>query len=108
MMAESTHPGDEPIPVGPFSAWLAGRFPAAAGAIRIDQLAGGSSNLTFRIRYGNHDLVLRRPPVGRVLETANDVLREHRVQSALDGTDVPVPRMVAVNDDPDVIGAPFY
>jgi aminoglycoside phosphotransferase (APT) family kinase protein len=96
------------ISIEPFAAWLSTVLPGAAGAVRIDPLAGGSSNLTFRVRCGDHDLVLRRPPLGRVLETANDVLREHRVQSALAGTGVPVPRMVARSGDGDVIGAPFY
>ncbi|MBV8950339.1 MAG: phosphotransferase family protein, partial [Actinobacteria bacterium] len=59
-------------------------------------------------RCGPHDLVVRRPPLGPVLETANDVLREHRVQAALAGSGIPVARMVASEDDPTVLGAPFY
>ncbi len=96
------------IEMEPFLEWLSRVLPDARGAVRIDALSGGSSNLTFRVRAGDHDLVLRRPPLGNVLDTANDVLREHRVQSALTGTEVPVPRMVACCDDTDVIGAPFY
>jgi aminoglycoside phosphotransferase (APT) family kinase protein len=53
-------------------------------------------------------LVLRRPPLGHVLPTAHDMAREYRVISALHGTDVPVPRPVALCQDPSVIGAPFY
>lgn len=96
------------IPPDRFAQWLSAELPDTRGAVRIDAISGGSSNLTFRVRSGPRDLVLRRPPLGVVLETANDVLREHRVQSALDGTEVPVPRMVARCDDTDVIGAPFY
>lgn len=96
------------IPPRTFVPWLTAALPDAGGAVRIEQLSGGSSNLTFRVRCGEHDLVLRRPPLGRVLETANDVLREHRVQAALAGTGIPVARMVACSDDLEVIGAPFY
>jgi aminoglycoside phosphotransferase (APT) family kinase protein len=53
-------------------------------------------------------LVLRRPPLGHVLPTAHDMGREYRVLSALDGTDIPVPRPITLCTDPDVIGAPFY
>jgi aminoglycoside phosphotransferase (APT) family kinase protein len=88
--------------------WVVAHVDGAAGEVMVDQLAGGSSNLTFRVRSGGRDLVLRRPPAGRVLATANDVLREHRVQAALAGSGVPVARMVAACDDVDVIGAPFY
>src|SRR6185312_10680612 len=69
---------------------------------------GGSSNLTFRVRDGAHDWVLRRPPLRHVLATAHDMAREHRVQSALEWTDVPVAAQVAACDDETVIGAPFY
>ena len=88
--------------------WLRATVPGASGPLRVDQLSGGSSNLTFRVRDDVHDLVLRRPPSSHVLATAHDVGREHRVQAALAGTDVPVPRMVASCDDPSVLGAPFY
>ncbi|HEY7138156.1 MAG TPA: phosphotransferase family protein, partial [Acidimicrobiia bacterium] len=70
--------------------------------------AGGSSNLTFRVRDGEHDWVLRRPPLRHVLATAHDMGREHRMQSALRDTDVPVAAQVAICEDESVIGAPFY
>jgi aminoglycoside phosphotransferase (APT) family kinase protein len=88
--------------------WLPEHVDGAGDEVQVDQLAGGSSNLTFRVRSGGRDLVLRRPPAGRVLATANDVLREHRVQAALAGSGVPVANMVAACDDAEVIGAPFY
>jgi aminoglycoside phosphotransferase (APT) family kinase protein len=100
-------PTAETVPAEPLAAWLADHA-GASGSVRVDPLSGGSSNLTFRVRDGIHDWVLRRPPVGRVLATAHDVLREHRVQQALAASDVPVPPMVAACDDPSVIGAPFY
>lgn len=92
----------------PLESWLAEHVPGAAGPVRVEQLSGGASNLTFRVRDGANDWVLRRPPLGPVLATAHDVGREARVQAALAGTGVPVPRVVASCDDPAVIGAPFY
>jgi len=75
----------------------------------IELIAGGRSNLTYRLDFGPSDrLVLRRPPLGHVLPTAHDMAREYRVLTALHGTAIPVPAPVAFCPDPDVIGAPFY
>lgn len=98
----------EAVPVDRLAAWVAADVPGASGPLRIDHLSGGSSNLTFRVRDDANDWVLRRPPLGLVLATANDMGREFRVQSALAGSDVPVPRPVAFCDDADVLGGPFY
>jgi len=109
-MAEQTNPVDveEAVPSGPLGAWIAANVESAQGAVRVDQLAGGSSNLTFRVRDDANDWVLRRPPLRHVLATAHDMAREHTVQAALQGTDVPVAPQVALCDDKSVIGAPFY
>ncbi len=68
----------------------------------------GHSNETLFVDWGDHELVLRRPPPGETAETAHDVLREYRVIDALQGTDVPVPPTVTSCDDHDVIGSDFY
>jgi aminoglycoside phosphotransferase (APT) family kinase protein len=88
--------------------WVADNIPGASGDLQIEQLAGGSSNLTFRVRDGEHDWVLRRPPLSHVLATANDMKREYTVQRGLHGTDVPVAQVIAFCDDDSVIGGPFY
>jgi aminoglycoside phosphotransferase (APT) family kinase protein len=92
------------------SAWITGGGgPAGAGELRGAQLiAGGRSNLTYRLDLGDGRLVLRRPPLGHVLPTAHDMAREYRVLTALQGTDIPVPAPVAFCADPEIIGAPFY
>ncbi len=73
---------------------------------------GGRSNLTYflQVRDGAdvRHWVLRRPPLGHVLQSAHDMGREHTVQSALAGTAVPVPSMVALCEDVTVLGSPFY
>ena len=71
-------------------------------------ITGGKSNLTYRITDGSSGWALRRPPLAHVLPSAHDMGREFRVISALGGTDVPVARSVALCQDPDVLGAPFY
>lgn len=90
------------------AAWISDNVCAITGPLRVDQLSGGASNLTFRVRDDVNDWVLRRPPMRRALETAYDMRREHRVQAALRATAVPVPAMVAYCDDEEVLGAPFY
>jgi len=111
MTVTSTPPG---IPSAPRLAdWIGeslGGEPAELTDIQL--IAGGRSNLTYRLAVsgsgGDRQLVLRRPPLGHVLPTAHDMSREFRVLSALAGTEVPVARPVAFCDDPDVVGAPFY
>ncbi|BBZ01746.1 acyl-CoA dehydrogenase [Mycolicibacterium chitae] len=71
-------------------------------------LSGGRSNLTFRLDTGAAPLILRRPPLGHVLETAHDMGREYRVMSALHPTGYPVPKTVCHIEDSDLLGAPFY
>ena len=87
----------------PAGSWSDGDL---AGA---ELIAGGRSNLTYRLDFGSGTrLVLRRPPLGHVLPTAHDMAREYRILSALHGTAIPVPAPVAFCQDPEVIGAPFY
>jgi aminoglycoside phosphotransferase (APT) family kinase protein len=89
--------------------WLSAVSPdAVAGPFEASLITGGKSNLTYLVTDGAHDYVVRRPPLGHVLATAHDMAREHRVMAALAGTAVPVPRMVALCEDVDVIGSPFY
>lgn len=78
------------------------------GPLSAELVAGGRSNLTYRITDGHERWVLRRPPLGHVLETAHDMGREYAVMTALAGTDVPVPRTVTMCTDSTVLGAPFY
>jgi aminoglycoside phosphotransferase (APT) family kinase protein len=76
--------------------------PSQLGATPIGD---GHSNVTFALSTG---VVLRRPPRGPLPPSAHDVLREARLLRALEPTRVRAPRVLAVCEDPDVIGAPFY
>ena len=76
--------------------------------LAVEQFPGGHSNLTYLLRYGGRELVLRRPPAGASVKTAHDMAREHRVLSRLHLCYPKAPRALAVCDDPAVIGAPFF
>lgn len=89
--------------------WLDSARPGLrAGELSGEVVAGGKSNLTYRITDGTSTWALRRPPLAHVLPTAHDMEREYRVISALVPTAVPVPETVALCTDLDVLGANFY
>ena len=89
--------------------WLAGQVAELAPPLRFELIAGGRSNLTYRVTDADgRAWVLRRPPLGQVLATAHDMGREHRIISALAPTDVPVAPTVGLCTDDEVNGAPFY
>ena len=75
---------------------------------QVALISGGKSNLTYRVGCDAGEVVLRRPPLGHVLPTAHDMVREYRVQSALAGSVVPVPRTLYLAGPDSVLGAPFY
>ena len=82
--------------------------PGADRPLTFSLISGGRSNLTYLVRGGDREWVLRRPPLGHVLPTAHDMVREYTVLRALIATDVPAPRPVALCDDPAVNDMPFY
>ena len=89
--------------------WLQARVPELEAPLSFDLIAGGRSNLTYRVTDADgRAWVLRRPPLGQVLATAHDMGREHRIISALAPTDVPVAPAVGLCTDESVNGAPFY
>jgi aminoglycoside phosphotransferase (APT) family kinase protein len=89
--------------------WLDAERPGLrAGELSGEVIAGGKSNLTYRVTDGTSTWALRRPPLAHVLPTAHDMAREYKVISALAGTDVPVAEAIALCQDTDVLGAPFY
>ncbi len=96
------------IDVASVTRWLAESV-GTSGPLQFERLAGGHSNLTYRVvDAAGRSVVLRRPPEGRLLPTAHDMGREHRLISALGPTDVPVPAALAHCEDETITGAPFY
>ena len=91
------------------SAWFAENIPDSAPPLTFELIAGGRSNLTFKVvDSAGHEYVLRRPPTSHVLPTAHDMAREHRIISALQDTPVPVAPALGFCDDESVNGRPFY
>jgi aminoglycoside phosphotransferase (APT) family kinase protein len=90
------------------SRFFRAHVPGGDCALTFTLISGGRSNLTYLVRGGGREWVLRRPPLGHVLPTAHDMVREHRVLAALRGTDVPAPRPIALCEDPTVNDMPFY
>ncbi|MGH9084469.1 MAG: phosphotransferase family protein [Acidimicrobiales bacterium] len=89
--------------------WFEANVDGARGPLTFELIAGGHSNLTYRVDdAAGHRFVLRRPPLGHVLATAHDMSREHKIISALGPTDVPVAPALGLCTDEAVNGAPFY
>ena len=98
--------GADPAVVGPYLARVLADPTWQDCAVTL--IAGGKSNLTYRVDGPAGSLVLRRPPLGHVLPTAHDMVREHTVMSGLADTAVPVPAMRHLCTDVEVLGQPFY
>ncbi|HUI04249.1 MAG TPA: phosphotransferase family protein [Acidimicrobiales bacterium] len=99
----------EGIDAARVSAWCASHVPGVEPPLSFTLIAGGRSNLTYRVTdAAGHAYALRRPPLSHVLPTAHDMAREHRVISALGPTPVPVPRTYGLCEDAAVNGQPFY
>src|SRR5262245_31530954 len=99
-------PGEE-LPLAALDDYLR-RTLAVDGTLAVEQFPHGHSNLTYLLRVGDAELVLRRGPFGNQVKTAHDMGREYRVLSKLSAVYPPAPRPLAYCDDPAVLGAPFY
>ncbi len=99
---------DEDFDHGRLAAYLRGRLPGSEQPLEIVQFAGGHANLTYLLRFGALEYVLRRPPLGPVAPTSHDMGREYRVLSVLYQQYRQAPRAFLYCDDVSVIGAPFF
>lgn len=98
----------ETLDAARLDAYLRATVPDLDGALTIEQFPGGFSNLTYLLRVGEREMVLRRPPFGANIRGGHDMGREYRVLSGLYPVYPKVPRPLAYCDDLDVMGAPFY
>lgn len=99
----------EGIDAGPVTEWFQANIGGVEPPLSFELIAGGRSNLTFKVTDANNkDYVLRRPPTSHVLPTAHDMGREFRIISALQDTPVPVAPSLGFCDDESVNGRPFY
>ena len=90
------------------SSWLATHVEGFTGPATVRQFSGGQSNPTYLVATPTQICVLRRKPPGVTLPSAHAIDREFKVMAALGNAGFPVPRMLALCEDADVIGTPFY
>jgi len=97
------------IDVESVTSWLAANVESVTPPFSFDLIAGGRSNLTYRVTdAAGQSIALRRPPVSHVLPTAHDMVREHTIISALGPAGVPVPTTLGLCTDETVNERPFY
>jgi aminoglycoside phosphotransferase (APT) family kinase protein len=89
-------------------AYLKSRLPDLDGPLTVRQFPRGFSNLTYVLRVGDQELVLRRPPFGAKIKSAHDMGREYKILSSLVTIYPKAPRPLLFCDDESVLGAPFY
>jgi len=99
---------DQLIDEAALGGWLEANVEGFSGPFTLTKFPSGQSNPTYKISAASGHYVLRRKPFGQLLPSAHAVDREYRLLSALYPLDFPVPRPLALCDDPDVVGAIFY
>jgi aminoglycoside phosphotransferase (APT) family kinase protein len=87
--------------------YLRAHLPGAEGALTVAQFHGGKANLTYLLRFGDQEFVLRRPPLGPIPPGAHDMRREHRVLSVLHRRFPLAPPSLLLCEDESIIGAVF-
>lgn len=98
---------DEEMNWGALEAWLRPRLSVPAEPMTVAQFPGGSANLTYLVRFGTQEYVVRRPPLGPVAPGSHDMRREHRVLARLHELFDRAPRSYLLCEDESVIGAIF-
>jgi aminoglycoside phosphotransferase (APT) family kinase protein len=95
----------DPLRILPF---LKAQIPGLAeGPLELKQFQGGASNLTYLLKIGERETILRRPPAGTKAKSAHDMGREFRVMQKL-SPHFPCPRPLAYCEDESLIGSTFY
>jgi aminoglycoside phosphotransferase (APT) family kinase protein len=107
--ANGTVAAPEGIDAAALESWFGEQVAGVEFPLRFERIAGGHSNLTYRVTdAAGRKWALRRPPLGKRLGSAHDMAREFKVVSALGGTEVPVAPVVGLCEDEGVNDAPFY
>src|SRR5215207_2258178 len=95
--------------------YLRARLPEVVGEgfdpnapLEVEQFPGGHSNLTYLLRFGGREFVMRRPPFGPVAPKAHDMAREFRILEALHPVFPLAPRPYLLCEDTQVVGSVFY
>ena len=99
---------EEKFDLARLQAYLSGKLDGADAPLSVQQFRGGHSNLTYLLRFGDREWVLRRPPFPPIPPGAHDMAREYRVLSTLWRAFPPAPRAMLFCEDPAIVGAPFF
>lgn len=100
-------PGEE-LPLDALREVMRGQVAGDVEALEVEQFPGGFSNLTYLVRAGDQEYVLRRAPLGPVAKGAHDMAREFRLLEKISPVFSAAPRVALLVEDADVLGSPFY
>lgn len=100
-------PGEE-LNLAELARYLRGKLAGAEGGISVEQFPSGHSNLTYLLRAGELEYVLRRGPLGPVAPKAHDMAREYRVLQAIHPHFPEAPKPYVLCEDQSVLGAVFF
>jgi aminoglycoside phosphotransferase (APT) family kinase protein len=98
---------DERLDAAKLEPYLRAHLPGTEGPLTVAQFHGGKANLTYLLRFGDQEFVLRRPPLGPIPPGAHDMRREHRVLSVLHRRFPLAPQSLLLCEDESIIGAVF-
>lgn len=99
----------EELPMDALAPYLRAALGAPDDAsVSVEQFPGGHSNLTYLVKIGDREAVLRRPPFGSKVKSAHDMGREFRLLSKLSPIYGRAPRPIAYCEDESILGAKFY
>jgi aminoglycoside phosphotransferase (APT) family kinase protein len=109
-MSKDTQPirSDEELNVTNLQQFLRENLDAKIDRIIIEQFPAGSSNLTYSVKIGDQEFVLRRPPFGNQVKSAHDMSREFNVLSRLSKIYKPAPKPLLYCANTEIIGSEFY
>lgn len=98
----------EELNVSGLQTYLEKYLPEMKGELLVEQFPKGFSNLTYLLKKGKQQLILRRPPFGANIKSAHDMSREFNILSKLTGHYSKIPHPLLYCEEESVIGAPFY
>jgi len=105
--AKEIRKGEE-LDIAQLQSYLSDHISDLSGELQVKQFPGGASNLTYLLKMGEKEMVMRRPPFGAKIKSAHDMGREHKVLSALSKGYKKAPSPLLYCEDETVMGAPFY
>jgi aminoglycoside phosphotransferase (APT) family kinase protein len=103
----ATREGEE-LDKGIILDFLKKNLPDINGELEIKQFPSGFSNLTYLVKAGNREMILRRPPFGKKAKTAHDMSREYNILKALKPVFQYCPEPLVYSEDESIMGCPFY